>query len=53
MLILPKLLGILGLQLAQPCADVLAFILAAVIMRRVLKKLDSLEESENTTVEKV
>lgn len=52
-LILPALFGIAGLQSAQPVADVLAFILAAVIMRRVLKKLDSLEELENTTVEKV
>ena len=38
-LILPKLLGILGLQLAQPCADVLAFILSIVIMRGALAKM--------------
>ena len=45
-LILPSLFGITGLQAAQPAADVLAFILAAVIMRRVLRKLDHLGEME-------
>ena len=44
-LILPALFGIRGLQTAQPAADVLAFILAIVIMRRVLRKLDALEDS--------
>jgi Na+-driven multidrug efflux pump len=51
-LILPALLGITGLQAAQPAADVLAFILAAVIMRRVLKKLGDMEESMDIPVGK-
>ena len=51
-LILPALLGITGLQAAQPAADVLAFILAAVIMHRVLKKLGDMEESMDIPVGK-
>ena len=43
-LILPALLGILGLQLAQPCADVLAFVFTLVLMRGVLAKMRELEE---------
>ena len=35
-LVLPRALGILGLQLAQPAADVLAFALSALLMRRIL-----------------
>ena len=38
-LALPARLGVLGLQLAQPCADVLAFILSIVIMRGALAKM--------------
>ena len=43
-LVLPALFGVTGLQLAQPVADVLALILAMVLMRRVLRKLDELEK---------
>ena len=43
-LILPALFGITGLQAAQPAADVLAFILALLIMRRVMKKLENMEK---------
>ena len=52
-LILPALFGITGLQLAQPAADVLAFILAAVIMRRVLKKLGELDVQWNSEKETI
>ncbi len=45
-LILPAIFGIPGLQAAQPAADVLAFILAMLIMRGVLKKLETLEKAE-------
>ena len=44
-LILPANLGILGLQMAQPCADVLAFILAVVLMRGILSKMKTMEDS--------
>ena len=43
-LILPALFGITGLQAAQPAADVLAFVLALLIMRRVMKKLENMEK---------
>ncbi len=45
-LILPSVWGVTGLQLAQPVADVLAFILAALIMRHVLWKLEILAQTE-------
>lgn len=38
-LILPKLFGLLGLQLAQPVADILTFLLTQVIVVFVLKEL--------------
>ena len=50
LLILPALFGITGLQAAQPAADVLAFILAMIIMRRVLKKLDTLAGQNSVEV---
>ena len=43
-LALPARLGVLGLQLAQPCADVLAFVFTLVLMRGVLAKMRELEE---------
>ncbi|MCD7756428.1 MAG: MATE family efflux transporter [Firmicutes bacterium] len=39
--ILPRFLGLLGLQLAQPVADVLAFGLAMVLTTRILRELGS------------
>ena len=39
LLILPKLFGILGLQMAQPIADMLTFVLATVIVSGILKEL--------------
>ncbi len=41
-LILPPRLGILGLQLAQPVSDVLAFALAIFLMRGILAQLASM-----------
>ena len=43
-LILPHFFGILGLQLAQPVADVLAFILAVILMRGIMKKLSQMPD---------
>lgn len=39
LLILPQSLGVLGLQIAQPVADMLTFVLATVIVTGVLKEL--------------
>ena len=46
-LILPRLFGLIGLQLAQPVSDVLAFILALYIMRGVMQKLRAEEAQQN------
>ena len=47
LLILPKLFGILGLQMAQPIADMLTFILATVIVSGILKELRQMKEKQN------
>ena len=39
LLILTPTLGILGLQISQPIADVATFILAAVVIRGILKEI--------------
>lgn len=46
-LILPKLFGILGLQMAQPIADMLTFVLATVIVSGILKELRQMKEKQN------
>ena len=46
LLILPKNLGLLGLQLSQPVADMLTFVLATVIVAGVLRELGKLREQE-------
>lgn len=47
-LILPKIFGLLGLQLAQPAADLLTFLLTQVIVVFVLKELKEMwREQEN------
>ncbi len=48
LLILPSIFGLTGLQLSQPCADILSFLLAAILMRGILKDL---KEKENGTVQ--
>lgn len=45
LLILPRTLGLFGLQLAQPLADMLTFVLATVIVVGILKELKGLAES--------
>lgn len=47
LLILPKLFGILGLQMAQPIADMLTFVLATVIVSGILKELRQMKEKKN------
>ena len=46
-LILPSLLGIPGLQLAQPVADGLTFVLTQVIVVMVVKELRGMTASQN------
>ncbi len=50
-LILPSLLGILGLQLAQPVADGLTFVLTQVIVVMVIKELRRMAASQNAETE--
>ena len=48
LLILPRICGILGVQLAQPVADVFTFVLATFIVLRVLEELKAMREKENS-----
>lgn len=50
-LILPPLLGIPGLQLAQPVADGLTFVLTQVIVVMVIKELRRMAASQNAETE--
>ena len=50
-LILPSLLGILGLQLAQPVADGLTFVLTQGIVVMVVKELRGMAASQNAETE--
>ena len=50
-LILPPLLGIPGLQLAQPVADGLTFVLTQVIVVMVVKELRGMAASQNAETE--
>ena len=45
-LILPRLFGLFGLQISQPVSDVLAFVFALFIMRRVMRDLREREKRE-------
>lgn len=44
-LVLPPLLGILGIQMAQPVADICAFLLAVVINRSIMKEMKEEEKA--------
>ena len=50
-LILPGCFGILGLQLSQPVADLLTFILTHVIVVMVVKELKEMDENGKVSVE--
>ena len=45
-LILPRLFGLFGLQISQPVSDVLAFVFALFIMRKVMRDLRKREKRE-------
>lgn len=47
LLILPKMFGILGLQMAQPIADMMTFVLATVIVSGILKELGQMRGNQN------
>ena len=49
LLLFPRLFGILGVQAAQPAADVLTFLLATVIVIKVLGELRTLRDKEIVT----
>jgi len=46
LLILPQIFGLLGLQMAQPIADMLTFVLATVVVTGILKELNSLKAQQ-------
>lgn len=46
LLVFPRFLGLLGLQICQPVADMLTFVLATVIVAGVLKELKALREGQ-------
>ena len=50
LLILPALLGLTGLQAAQPASDVLAFILAVCLVQPVLRRLKADGKKEKAEV---
>ncbi|MBT9776462.1 MATE family efflux transporter [Clostridium sp. MCC353] len=51
LIILPEIFGILGLQMAQPIADLLTFVLAFVIVVGILKELGQLRAEYNLSGE--
>lgn len=46
LVILPRIFGLLGLQMAQPIADLLTFVLATVIVIGILKELQQLKAQQ-------
>ncbi len=46
LLVLPGLFGLRGLQLSQPTADILSFVLAIVLVSNILKELDRMPETD-------
>ena len=46
-LVLPGFLGMLGVQLSQPLADLLTFVIAVPIQLRVLRQMARLPEAEH------
>lgn len=46
LMVFPRIFGLLGLQIAQPVADMFTFILATVIVVGILKELEQLKRAE-------
>lgn len=51
LVILPRIFGLLGLQMAQPIADLLTFVLATVIVIGILKELLQLKAQQESETE--
>ena len=51
LIVLPGIFGVLGLQMAQPIADMLTFVLAFVIVVGILKELGQLRAEYNLSGE--
>jgi len=52
MFILPRIIGLLGVQITQPISDVLSFVIALKIGTTVLKEIKQMEEEVNSEVDK-
>ena len=52
LLILPRIWGLPGLIAVQPCSDILATLLSAIILRPHLRRLRQLEEEKRNTITK-
>lgn len=50
LLIFPRIFGILGLQMAQPVADMMTFVLATVVVIGIIKELNQLKREQLSTV---
>ena len=48
LLILPRALGLLGIQIAQPVADVLSLVLSITIVSGILRKMAAMPDREAT-----
>lgn len=46
LLVLPRIFGVLGVQMAQPIADMLTFVLATVVVAGILRELRGLRDAE-------
>ena len=46
LLVLPRIMGITGLQIAQPVADVLSFVLSILIVQSILKEMKQMKDRE-------
>ena len=48
LLILPRLFGLLGIQMAQPVGDLFTFLLTLVLVRGILREFAVMEKSQQT-----
>ena len=48
LLLFPKMFGLFGLQISQPIADMLTFIMATMIVTGILKELNQLRDKKET-----
>ena len=53
LLILPNMIGLMGIQIAQPLADIFTFILSSIIIVTVLKDINKLKKEYNQDSEEL